>query len=301
MVVDIVCYRRFGHNEGDDPSYTQPRMYAIIESKRSVRKRYTEVLVRRGDITLEEAEQALDDFAAKLQAALDETRQAAPPKVTASRRSLPPTTPHRPMVQTGIGREAPSSSSPRARPLCPRASTSTRSSPGNSSRGPRWSTNDEVDWALGEAIALGSVVLEGTDVRLTGQDTRRGTFSHRHAVLVDHETGAGMGAARSPRRRQNLGRFAVHDSLALGVRRARLRVRVLRRGTGVARLLGGAVRRLRKRRPGDHRQLPGRRRGQVGSALRASSCCFRTATRVRAPSTPRLESSASSPFPPAGT
>ncbi len=66
---------------GRRPSYTQPRMYAIIDSKRSVRKRYTEVLVRRGDITLDEAEQALDDFAAKLQAALDETRQAAPPKV----------------------------------------------------------------------------------------------------------------------------------------------------------------------------------------------------------------------------
>ena len=73
VVVDLVCYRRFGHNEGDDPSYTQPRMYAIIDSKRSVRKRYTEVLVRRGDITIDEAEKALDDFAAKLQAALDET------------------------------------------------------------------------------------------------------------------------------------------------------------------------------------------------------------------------------------
>ena len=82
VVIDLVCYRRFGHNEGDDPSYTQPRMYAIIESKRSVRKRYTEVLVRRGDITIDEAESALDDFAAKLQAALDETRQAAPPKAT---------------------------------------------------------------------------------------------------------------------------------------------------------------------------------------------------------------------------
>src|SRR3984957_17288224 len=76
VVVDIVCYRRFGHNEGDGPSYTQPRMYAIIDSKRSVRKRYTEVLVRRGDITIDEAEKALDDFAAKLQAALGETRQA---------------------------------------------------------------------------------------------------------------------------------------------------------------------------------------------------------------------------------
>ncbi|HXY28274.1 MAG TPA: multifunctional oxoglutarate decarboxylase/oxoglutarate dehydrogenase thiamine pyrophosphate-binding subunit/dihydrolipoyllysine-residue succinyltransferase subunit, partial [Acidimicrobiales bacterium] len=62
VVIDVVCYRRHGHNEGDDPSYTQPKMYAIIDGKRSVRKLYTESLVRRGDITIEEAEQALEDF-----------------------------------------------------------------------------------------------------------------------------------------------------------------------------------------------------------------------------------------------
>ena len=77
VVIDLVCYRRHGHNEGDDPSYTQPLMYAAIEAKRSVRKLYTETLVRRGDITLEEAEQALDDFTARLQAALDEARAEA--------------------------------------------------------------------------------------------------------------------------------------------------------------------------------------------------------------------------------
>ena len=74
VVIDLVCYRRHGHNEGDDPSYTQPLMYQRIEAKRSVRKLYTETLVRRGDITLEEAERALDDFNAQLQAALDEVR-----------------------------------------------------------------------------------------------------------------------------------------------------------------------------------------------------------------------------------
>ena len=91
VVIDLVCYRRHGHNEGDDPSYTQPRMYAIIETKRSVRKLYTESLVRRGDITIEEAEQALEDFQARLQVALDETRQSAPPQptVAAGARRLP--------------------------------------------------------------------------------------------------------------------------------------------------------------------------------------------------------------------
>ena len=74
VVIDLVCYRKHGHNEGDDPSYTQPLMYQRIEAKRSVRKLYTETLVRRGDITLEEAESALDDFNAKLQTVLDEVR-----------------------------------------------------------------------------------------------------------------------------------------------------------------------------------------------------------------------------------
>ena len=78
VVIDMVCYRRHGHNEGDDPSYTQPLMYQAIERHRSVRKLFTESLVKRGDITLDEAEAALDDFQHRLQQALDETRSAAP-------------------------------------------------------------------------------------------------------------------------------------------------------------------------------------------------------------------------------
>ena len=87
VVIDMVCYRRYGHNEGDDPSYTQPLMYSAIDERRSVRKLYTESLVKRGDITLEEAEQALDDFQTRLQQALDETRQSAPPPNLQGRRA----------------------------------------------------------------------------------------------------------------------------------------------------------------------------------------------------------------------
>src|SRR4029079_7327301 len=78
VVIDMICYRRLGHNEGDDPSYTQPLMYQRIEARRSVRKLYTEALVKRGDISLEDAEAALDDFQTRLQEALDQTRQHAP-------------------------------------------------------------------------------------------------------------------------------------------------------------------------------------------------------------------------------
>ena len=188
VVVDLVCYRRWGHNEGDDPSYTQPLMYAAIEERRSVRKRYTEELVTRGDITVEEAEQALDDFRQRLEGALKETRQSAPPKL-----SSPPA--HHPIVgvlpavETGVDRAT--------LDLVLRAITT---GPDDFTVHPKLArqlekrrdqlARDEVDWATGEALALGSLALEGVPVRLAGQDTRRGTFSQRHSVLVDYRTGA---------------------------------------------------------------------------------------------------------------
>ena len=86
----MVCYRRHGHNEGDDPSYTQPRMYAKIDEHRSVRKLYTESLVKRGHLTIEEAEQALDDFQSRLQESLDETRSSAPESEVVAAEPPPP-------------------------------------------------------------------------------------------------------------------------------------------------------------------------------------------------------------------
>ncbi len=211
VVIDMVCYRRHGHNEGDDPSYTQPLMYALIDAKRSVRKLYTEALVRRGDISLEEAEQALDDFSARLQAALDETRaeaeDAPPPPVSLPEYVQPDL--YIPRIETGIDAE-----------MVSRLATVVRSVPEGFVMHPKLArqfeqrdkvvADGEIDWALGEALAFGSLLLEGTNVRVTGQDTRRGTFSHRHAVLVDHQTGTehvpleGLGTG---------GRFTIRDSL----------------------------------------------------------------------------------------
>ncbi len=104
VVIDMVCYRRHGHNEGDDPSYTQPLMYKRIDARRSVRKLYTEALVKRGDITVEEAEAALDDFQHRLQAALEETRTHAPPEGTRAK-PQPPASGVLPHIDTGIPRE----------------------------------------------------------------------------------------------------------------------------------------------------------------------------------------------------
>ncbi len=189
VVVDMICYRRLGHNEGDDPSYTQPIMYKRIDNKRSVRKLYTESLVKRGDITLDEAEQALDDFQSKLQQALDSTRSHAP---APGGKAKPPPAPTGclPRVETGVARETIDriydvlSTPPDGFELHPKLARQF------DARTKMFGEDGEVDWALAEAMAFGSLVLEGIDIRVAGQDTRRGTFSQRHAVLVDYQTGS---------------------------------------------------------------------------------------------------------------
>ena len=186
VVIDMVCYRRHGHNEGDDPSYTQPLMYKAISDRRSVRKLYVETLVRRGDITIEEAEQALSDFHGKLQTALDETRSQDPGDVKAARPPKPVgVLPH---IQTGVERSrldeifAKLTDYPEGFTVHPKLAKQfdTRA---------KMYADGDVDWALAEAMAYGSLVQEGQPVRLTGEDSRRGTFSHRHAALIDYENG----------------------------------------------------------------------------------------------------------------
>jgi 2-oxoglutarate decarboxylase len=187
VVIDLVCYRRHGHNEGDDPSYTQPLMYRAIEQRRSVRKLYTETLVRRGDISLDIAEAALNDFNAKLQAALEATREAAP---SGEVRALPQPPPAGvlPHVDTAVSRDvldkvyAALSTTPEGFTVHPKLARQFQARDEMFAAG-------EVDWALAEAFAFGSLLLEGTSVRIAGQDTRRGTFSQRHSTLVDYETG----------------------------------------------------------------------------------------------------------------
>ena len=206
VVLDIVCYRRRGHNEGDDPSYTQPEMYKVIDQLRSVRKIYTETLVRRGDISIEEAESALNEFNTRLQSVLDEVRTVPIPVLDSVRPFEVPV--DAPAPETGVQRET-----------LLKIAKATITAPDGFTIHPKLERqfaqrlavleSGDVDWAFGEALALGSLVLEGSNVRLTGQDTRRGTFSHRHSALIDYENGeqyvplASMGAP---------GFFTVRDS-----------------------------------------------------------------------------------------
>ena len=209
VVVDIVCYRRHGHNEGDDPSYTQPLMYAKIQERRSVRKLFTEALVKRGQLSLEEAEVALDDFQGRLQSALEETRQSAP-EVEAMAQVPGPAAGVLPPIATGVAREMVEniygalSTHPESFQVHPKLLKQFEARDAMFQEG-------MVDWALAEAMAYGSLLVEGTDLRIAGQDTRRGTFSHRHSVLIDCTNGneytplAHLGAGH--------GKFWIYDSL----------------------------------------------------------------------------------------
>ncbi len=187
VVVDLVCYRRRGHNEGDDPSFTQPLMYDLIEKKRSVRKLYTEALVGRGDITVDEAEQALRDYQQQLERVFREVREAT--SAPAEYQTVPeyPSKPET-GLSTAISVEdlktiADAYSTP------PEGFTVHNKVMPQLQRRANAITNGPIDWATGEMIALGSLLMNGRPVRLTGQDSRRGTFVQRFATIVDRVNG----------------------------------------------------------------------------------------------------------------
>ncbi len=188
VVVDLIGYRRHGHNEGDDPSYTQPVMYRKIGERAPVRTLYTQTLIDKGDISMEEATEALDYFQQLLQTALDETRESAPPKGLRAKPAPPPlgVLPH---VETGVDAELLDhihntlSVVPEGFTVHPKLARQFEARA-------QMYRSGEVDWALAEAFAYGSLLAQGTSVRLAGQDSRRGTFAHRHATLHDYQTGA---------------------------------------------------------------------------------------------------------------
>ena len=185
VVIDMVCYRRHGHNEGDDPSYTQPLMYKAIAERRSVRKLYVEALVKRGELTVEEAEGALADFQAKLQSALDQTRENKPEAHKAAKPPKPlGVLPH---VETGVSRGELDAIFDHLTAYPEGFTPHPKLVRQFENRAKQYHEQGDVDWATGEALAMGSLVVDGHAVRLTGEDSRRGTFSQRHAALVDYD------------------------------------------------------------------------------------------------------------------
>ncbi|HEY9314230.1 multifunctional oxoglutarate decarboxylase/oxoglutarate dehydrogenase thiamine pyrophosphate-binding subunit/dihydrolipoyllysine-residue succinyltransferase subunit [Williamsia sp.] len=212
VIIDLVCYRRRGHNEGDDPSMTQPAMYDVIDTKRSVRKSYTEALIGRGDISLKEAEDALRDYQGQLERVFNEVRelekyQAAPSPSVESDQTLPV------KLETRVSKETVERIGDAFANVPEGFTVHQRVQPVLKKR-QDMSRNGNIDWAFGELLAFGSLVEEGRTVRLSGQDSRRGTFTQRHSVLIDRETGDEYTPLRSvaDTNPDNPGQFLVYDS-----------------------------------------------------------------------------------------
>jgi 2-oxoglutarate dehydrogenase E1 component len=195
VVVDMICYRRYGHNETDEPAFTQPRMYELIENHPSPRTRYTDTLVRRDDMTVDDADAVGEQFKARLDAAFAETQRSAPPDPSQAATPDAPSEPRLPAPQPDPSARVATAVD---RWVLARVVDGLMTRPDGFVVHPKLERllqahrvafeKDEVDWALAEALAFGSLLLEGTPVRLSGQDTRRGTFSQRHGALVDQRT-----------------------------------------------------------------------------------------------------------------
>jgi 2-oxoglutarate dehydrogenase E1 component len=210
VVIDLVCYRRRGHNEGDDPSMTQPLMYNLIEAKRSVRTLYAESLVGRGDITPDEYAAVQAKFHSLLENAFTDTKEAEEEPSELPSGVATAAQPQRHPESTAVDSS-----------VIHRIGDAHGAPPEGFSVHPKleqllakrvdMSRNGEIDWGFGELLALGSLLVEGKKVRLAGQDARRGTFVQRHAVLHDRVNGQEwlplMNLA------ENQGRFYIYDSL----------------------------------------------------------------------------------------
>ncbi|MEZ7898496.1 MAG: multifunctional oxoglutarate decarboxylase/oxoglutarate dehydrogenase thiamine pyrophosphate-binding subunit/dihydrolipoyllysine-residue succinyltransferase subunit [Flaviflexus sp.] len=203
VIIDMVCYRKRGHNEGDDPSMTQPVMYGLIESKRTPRQLYTEALLGRGALTDAQVEELETDFHNLLSAAFDEVRE--------SEKETGYGYPHVDNPDTVAGLELPASQQEDAGTIVGWTSATTpdviarigeahvRAPEGFTihpkvgqlfERRAKMAVEGNIDWGFAELIAFGSLLIEQTPVRMSGQDSRRGTFVQRHATAHDLNTGA---------------------------------------------------------------------------------------------------------------
>jgi 2-oxoglutarate dehydrogenase E1 component len=195
IFIDMVCYRRHGHNEGDDPKFTQPHMYALIDKHPNPREVYTQHLLDNGEADAKDLAREMEKkFWADLQERLDEVKQ----------RPLPYTYQQPELWWRSLRKSAPADFDQSPVTAISEADfkkifDAIMSWPENfkplrkvekllQDKVKLFNDEGKVDWATGELLAYGSLLLEGKDVRMSGQDVQRGTFSHRHAVLRDENT-----------------------------------------------------------------------------------------------------------------
>ncbi len=195
VVIDMYCYRKRGHNEGDEPAFTQPLMYREIAKRKSVREDYLERLLAMGEITREEADTIDAERREHLEESLSEARtepQVRPASVLrgiwSNYRGGPDV--DVPDVDTGVDKEQLAWLSERLTDFPESFTPHPKALRIVEARRKMGEGGAPIDWAMAEALAMASLATEGARIRMSGQDCQRGTFSHRHAVLFDNKTGA---------------------------------------------------------------------------------------------------------------
>jgi 2-oxoglutarate dehydrogenase E1 component len=216
VFIDMVCYRRHGHNEGDDPKFTQPQMYDLIDKHKNPREIYLSKLIERGDIDPKLGEELEQKFWAELQDRLDMVKQKVLPYVYQEPeqhwRKLKKTIDVADMVTpiTGINKKDAN------KILDHLMSLPSDFNPNSKIKRLQKSKQDlldkgMVDWSFGELMAYASIMLEGNNVRMSGQDVKRGTFSHRHAVFFDEKTNEGYNRLNTLEGAE--GKYLIYNSL----------------------------------------------------------------------------------------
>jgi 2-oxoglutarate dehydrogenase E1 component len=218
IFVDMVCYRRHGHNEGDDPKFTQPHLYGLIDQHPNPREVYTQFLMENGEGDAKELAREMEKkFWGDLQERLDEVKQHPLPYNyqqpelwwRSLRKATGPDFDHSPV--TAIG-EADFKKVFDAIMKWPENFKPLRKVEKLlQDKVKLFADEGKVDWATGELLAYGSLLLDGKDVRMSGQDVQRGTFSHRHAVLLDENTDEAYN--RLSRVPDAKGQFLIYNSL----------------------------------------------------------------------------------------
>ena len=213
VVIDIFCYRRFGHNEGDEPAFTQPLMYKSIRTQASAREIYAAQLIGEGTLTEAEAKAMVDEFTNYLEQAFEATKSYKPNKADYLEGAWTGF-----KVAYGEDRRGATSLTEKEMQALGRVLTTV---PATFNLNPKiarqleakqdmFKTGNGFDWGTAEALAFGSLLDESFRVRLSGQDVGRGTFSHRHAIMYDQETEQKFIPLQNISKEQGI--FEVHDS-----------------------------------------------------------------------------------------
>jgi 2-oxoglutarate dehydrogenase E1 component len=193
VVLDLVCYRRHGHNETDEPAFTQPIMYRAIAAQKTTRTLYSEKLIEDGVVSSDESQRMWDEYAAKLDSANKAAQSYKPNKaewLEGHWAGLSQGNGETERMEEATGVDAPVlkqvghalSAVPEGFNVHPRIARQLQA------KQQMIESGEGIDWATGEALAFGTLLLEGHRVRLSGEDSQRGTFSQRHVVLVDQQT-----------------------------------------------------------------------------------------------------------------